>query len=222
MQFAEIKLEIDVRMFLTVKLQINYVAFYCTKTAKKLIKKRIQRNSFNFFKSMNDLFHVLRINFDRINEKKSTILEFKNFFIKQRTDELFFIFAIRLSVIMNTITFNDIVKIFELRERMNYRLKQLIINIQKLNDYLEYINRIISIDNNNTKFQHFMKRNYDDKKFKIKQENTRFKFNFRQRGFFFNKVVKSSRKTSIIKEKMTRLKAIDIKYVLDQDNNNNE
>ena len=69
---------------------------------------------------MNDLFHVLKINFDRINEKKSTIFEFKNFFIKQRANELFFIFAVRLNVIMNTITFNDIVKIFELRERMNY------------------------------------------------------------------------------------------------------
>ena len=30
---------------------------------------------------------------------------------------------------MNIITFNDIVKIFELRKRINYRLKQLIINI---------------------------------------------------------------------------------------------
>ena len=76
-----------------------------------------------------NLFHVLKINFDRINKKKSTIFELKNFFIKQRADELFFIFTIRLSVIINTITFNDIVKIFELRERMNYRLKQLIINI---------------------------------------------------------------------------------------------
>ena len=53
---------------------------------------------------------------------------------------------------MNTITFNHIVKIFELRERINYQLKQLIINIQKFDDYFEYINRIINIDNNNTKF----------------------------------------------------------------------
>ena len=43
--------------------------------------------------------------------------------------KFFFIFAIRLNVIINTIIFNDIVKIFELRERINYRLKQLIINI---------------------------------------------------------------------------------------------
>ena len=171
MQFVEIKFEVDVRMFFTIKLQINYVAFHCTKTTKKLIKKRIQRNSFNFFKSMNDLFYVLKINFDRINEKKSTILEFEDFFTKQRADEFFFIFVIRLNVIMNTITFNDIVKIFELRERMNYRLKQLIINIQKFDDYFKYINRIINIDNNNTKFQHFIKRNYDNKKFKIKQKN---------------------------------------------------
>ena len=75
------------------------------------------------------MFHVLKINFDRINEKKLTIFEFKVFFIKQRANEFFFIFVICLSVIMNTITFNDIIKIFESRERINYRLKQLIINI---------------------------------------------------------------------------------------------
>ena len=82
MQFVEIKFEIDVRIFFTIKLQINYVVFHYTKTTKKLIKKRIQRNNFNFFKTINDLFYILKINFDRINEKKSTILEFKNFFIK--------------------------------------------------------------------------------------------------------------------------------------------
>ena len=214
MQFAEIKLEVDARMFFTARLQINYVVLHCTETAKKLIKKRIQRNSLNPFKSVNDLFHVLRINFDRINEKKSAILELKNLFIRQRADEPFFTFAARLSVIMNTITFSDIVKIFELRERMNYRLKQLVINIQEPDDYLEYINRIISIDNNNTEFQHSMKRNYDDKKFKIKQKNTRFKFNSRQRDFFFNKIVKSSRKTSTIEEEMTRLNAAIKKKIL--------
>ena len=64
--------------------------------------------------------------------------------------KFFFIFAIRLNVIINTIIFNDIVKIFELRERINYCLKQLIINIQKFNNYFEYINRIININNNNT------------------------------------------------------------------------
>ena len=41
MQFAEIKLETDARMFFTARLQINYVALHCTETAKKLIKKRI-------------------------------------------------------------------------------------------------------------------------------------------------------------------------------------
>ena len=107
-------------MFFTIKLQINYVVFHCTKTTKKLIKKRIQRNNFNFFKLINNLFYVLKINFNRINKKKSTIFEFKIFFIKQRANEFFFIFAIRLNVIINTITFNDIVKIFELRERINY------------------------------------------------------------------------------------------------------
>ena len=89
MQFVKIKLEIDVCIFFTIKLQINYVVFHCTKTTKKLIKKHIQRNNFNFFKLINDLFYVLKINFDRINKKKSTMFKFKNFFIKQRTNEFF-------------------------------------------------------------------------------------------------------------------------------------
>ena len=89
MQFVEIKFEIDVCMFFTIKLQINYVVFYCTKTTKKLIKKRIQRNNFNFFKSINDLFYVLKINFDRINKKKSTIFEFKKFLLSNEQMNLF-------------------------------------------------------------------------------------------------------------------------------------
>ena len=60
-QFVEIKLEINVCMFFTIKLQINYVVFHCTKTIKKLIKKRIQRNNFNFFKSINDLCKTLTL-----------------------------------------------------------------------------------------------------------------------------------------------------------------
>ena len=78
-------------MFFTIKLQINYVVFYCIKTTKKLIKKRIQRNNFNFFKLINDLFYVLKINFNRINEKKSTIFEF-NFFLLNNEQMNFFLF----------------------------------------------------------------------------------------------------------------------------------
>ena len=217
MQFAEIKLEADARMFSTVRLQINYVALHCTGTAKKLIRKRTQRDSFNPFKSVDDLFHVLRTNFGRTNEEKSAVLELKDPSTRQRADEPFSTFAARLSAIMNTTTFSDIVKISELRERMNYRLKQLIINIQEPDDYLEYINRIISIDNNNTEFQHSMKRNYGDKEFKTKQKDTRFKFNSRQRGFFFNKVVKSSRKASTVEGGMARLDAATKKKVLEKE-----
>ena len=216
MQSAEIKLEADARMFPTARLQINYVALHCTKTAKKLIRKRTQRNSPNPFKSMNDLFHVLRTNFGRTNEEKSTVLELKDPSTRQRADESFSTFAARLSAIMNTTTFSDIVKISELRERMNYRLRQLVINIQELDDYLEYINRVISIDNNNTEFQHSMKRNYGDKESKTKQKNTRFKFNSRQRGSS-NKVVKSSRKASTVKKGMARLDAATKKKILEKE-----
>ena len=62
---------------------------------------------------------------------------------------------------------------------MNYLLKQLIVNIEKFDNYFEYINRIIDIDHNNTKLQHFIKRYYDNKKFKIKQKEINFNFNFR-------------------------------------------
>ena len=83
---------------------------------------------------------------------------------------------------------------------MNYRLKQLIVNIEKFDNYFEYINRIIDIDHNNTKLQHFIKRYYDNKNSKIKKFQNQFNFNFRQRDSFFNKIIKLSRKVFAIKK----------------------
>ena len=49
---------------------------------------------------------------------------------------------------MNIIIYNNIIKIKKLRRRLNFRLKNLIIVVKNLNNYRQYVNKIINIVNN--------------------------------------------------------------------------
>ena len=147
-RFAKNKFHVESRNFVTFRLKINYVFRYCAEIAKVTIRKRVNSNSFNVYEFVKELFNDLTINFDHKNDEKSIILQLKIFFTKQRNDEFFVEFATKIFNIFDDTQYNDTIKIFELQNHMNYKLKVLIFNIDTSNTYREYVNKFIEINNN--------------------------------------------------------------------------
>ena len=93
---------------------------------------------------MNDLI----FNFEANNEQNVVLLKLKKNSSKQKFNEFFSIFVVRLSVIMNQISFDDDVKINYLRKLMNFRFRKLFMNVIDIRNYRQYVNKNVQIIHN--------------------------------------------------------------------------
>ena len=96
------------------------------------------------------MFDDITINFDINNNEIHVIIKLKNSIIKQKTNEIFTLFLIKLNFIFNLKSFFEIQKCMYFRDFIIFRLKNVIIVIYNLNNYRIYTKQITQIVNNLT------------------------------------------------------------------------
>ena len=145
-------------LFLKPRFDIYYIALHCIGIALDLVSDRARSNDISAYESVENILKNLKDNFGRKNEKKSALTQLNEPFMWQRHNEPFIAFAARLSAVMSMTTHSDVMKMRELRKRLNPRLKDLVVVVRGSNNYRQYVNRIADIANNVTDRDH--ERNY--------------------------------------------------------------
>ena len=170
-----IKIQRDFRLFHFVDFDIDYVKNHCENIVWNIIEIRANSMSQNFYFILKKMLQNMNIFFDFINIATKTRIKFKNFFFKQRFDEIFAIFIVRINAIMISIQWFDVDKCLNFQKLMLSRAKRIVWAMTNTFNYRKYCNECIKV------IQNMNHQNFDNNNDKNDKQNFKFKFIYRNR-----------------------------------------